>query len=386
MAKHPFFDEQAEQSEVKTTIVAKYFGAWSKVILGYQKRVGQEQRIGYVDLFAGPGRYKNGSKSTPLYILEQAIADESLRNSLVTMFNDKDSENASSLLKEIKKLQGVETLKHAPGLSTQEVGTSIVKEFEEMNIIPTLMFVDPWGYKGLSLRLINSVLKDWACECIFFFNYNRINMGLSNNLVKEHMDALFGEDRGDAMRDKLQDLDPAERELTIIEELSAALVDMGGKFTLPFRFRNAEGTRTSHHLIFVSKHPLGYKIMKEVMAKESSSRAQGVPSFEYSPATKRQPLLFDLARPLEDLASLLMKDFAGKTVTMSKIYEQHNVGLPYIESNYKEVLTCLEQEGKIVGNPSYDKRPKRLGKITCADRTTFTFPKLKQKRKKRKKT
>ena len=57
------------------------------------------------------------------------------------------------------------------------------------------MFVDPWGYKGLSLRLINSVLKDWACECIFFFNYNRINMGLGNDAVKEHMDALFGEER-----------------------------------------------------------------------------------------------------------------------------------------------------------------------------------------------
>jgi hypothetical protein len=22
------------------------------------------------------------------------------------------------------------------------------------------------------------VLKDWACECIFFFNYNRINAGV----------------------------------------------------------------------------------------------------------------------------------------------------------------------------------------------------------------
>ncbi len=56
--------------------------------------------------------------------------------------------------------------------------------FEQMNLVPTFFFVDPWGYKGLSLRLINSVLKNWGCDCIFFFNYTRINMGLENELVK----------------------------------------------------------------------------------------------------------------------------------------------------------------------------------------------------------
>jgi len=72
------------------------------------------------------------------------------------------------------------TLKHKPKVFNNEVGEEIVKMFEERALIPTLFFVDPWGYKGLSLRLINSVLKDWACECIFFFNYNIINICISN--------------------------------------------------------------------------------------------------------------------------------------------------------------------------------------------------------------
>ena len=80
------------------------------------------------------------------------------------------------------------------------MGEEIVKMFEEMSLVPTLFFVDPWGYKGLSLRLVNSVLKDWGCDCIFFFNYNRINMGLSNPFVKEHMNALFGEERAEEFR------------------------------------------------------------------------------------------------------------------------------------------------------------------------------------------
>lgn len=257
---------------------------------------------------------------------------------------------------------------------TEEVGDDIVKHFEEMRLVPTLFFVDPWGYKGLSLRLINSVVKDWGCECIFFFNYSRISMGLSNKLVKEHMDALFGEERAEKLRKRLEPMSPSDRELTIVEELCQALIEMGGKYTLPFGFKNASGSRTKHHLIFVSKHPLGYKIMKGVMANESSSADQGVPSFEYSPATEKQPLLFELSRPLDDLEDMLLDEFAGDTLTMDEIYERHNYGRRYIDKNYKNVLTQLEVAVKIKGDPSYNERPKRKGEITCGPNTEFTFP------------
>lgn len=372
MAK--FFDEQAEQSQIKTAIVTKYFWAWAKIISAALKKMGGDTRIGYIDLFAGPGRYGDGAMSTPLLILQQAIAEPEFRANLVTWFNDKDQENTSKLVEEIKKLPRIETLAREPKVFTNEVGVEVVKKFEEMNLIPVLFFVDPWGYKGLSLRLINSVLKDWGCECIFFFNYNRINMGLSNDFVKEHMDALFGEQRAAKLRERLELMTPELRELAIVEEICEALVEMGGRYVLPFRFRNEKGTRTSHHLIFVSKHPLGYGIMKDVMAKESSSHEQGVPTFEYNPATSDQPLLFELARPLDDLGDMLLDEFAGRTLTMLEMYERHNYGRRYIAKNYKDVLTKLEQAGKITGDPPCTKRPKRKGEITCADATKFTFP------------
>lgn len=369
-----FFDEQAEQSAVKTAIIAKYFESWAKVITGYKKSNSADVRIAYIDLFAGPGRYKDGARSTPLLILEKAIADPLLRHNLVAIFNDKEAENTSSLRREIDLLPGIESLTHKPEVYTNEVGDEIVKLFESMNLLPTLFFVDPWGYKGLSLRLINFVLKDWGCECIFFFNYSRINMGLSNAAVKTHMDALFGAARGTTLREKLEPLSPDQRELTIVQEICEALVTMGGKYVLPFRFKNADGSRTKHHLIFVSKHPLGYKIMKRIMANESSSVPQGVPSFEYSPATEAQPLLFELSRPLDDLEAMLLEEFAGKTLSMGEVYELHNYGRPYIDKNYKDVLTKMEAAGKIKGDPPCAERPKRKGEVTCADHVKFTFP------------
>ena len=187
MTTESFFEESEEQSQVKSAIVTEYFDVWSSIMLSTQNRHPEHQnkKIAYIDLFAGPGRYSDGTISTPLLVLKKAIQDNELRQRLVTIFNDKDESSTNSLSEAIKELPSIETLNYQPQVSTQEVGEEIVKMFEKMRLIPTLFFVDPWGYKGLSLRLVNSVIKDWGCDCIFFFNYNRINMGLNNDAVQE---------------------------------------------------------------------------------------------------------------------------------------------------------------------------------------------------------
>jgi three-Cys-motif partner protein len=108
---------------------------------------------------------------------------------------------------------------------------------------------------------------------------------------------LFGEERAQRLRKALPSLSPASREVIILEELAQALREMGGLYVLPFRFKNAAGTRTSHCLIFVSKHFKGYEIMKEIMAKESSVADQAVPSLS-SPRPTNQLRCCSLCRDL----------------------------------------------------------------------------------------
>ena len=119
-------------------------------------------------------------------------------------------------------------------------------------------------------------------------------MGINNEAVKEHIKALFGEEKAMALRKKLVGKNSQEREILIVEELCQALKSYGSRYVLPFRFKNDRGKRTSHHLIFISKHFRGYEIMKDIMARESTSDTQGVPSFEYNPADflPQQALLF----------------------------------------------------------------------------------------------
>jgi three-Cys-motif partner protein len=366
MAQAKFFDERTDQSEVKARIIQKYFYAWAKVIIPSAKH--REKKIAYIDLYAGPGRYKDGAASTPLLILERAIEDPDLKQMLVTFFNDADKNHTSALQTEIDQLAGIETLAFKPQISCGEIDQDAENYFNETRLIPSFSFVDPFGYKGLSLKIVNGVIKDWGCDCVFFFNYNRINAGISNAAVKAHMDALFGEERAEKLREMLPERSPEKREELILEELAQAIKAMGGKYVLPFRFKNSKGTRTSHSLIFVSKHFKGYEVMKDIMAKESSVTDQGVPSFTYSPADASMPLLFSLARPFDGLKEDLLRAFSGKKRSMKQIYEQHSVDTPFISRNYKDALLALEKEEKIMAEP------KKRNKGTFADHVMVTFP------------
>ncbi len=368
MQKNKFFDERTDQSEVKARIVEKYFYAWANVIMPTAQKAGG--RIAYIDLYAGPGRYKDGAASTPLLVLQHAVTDPKLASMLVMLLNDSDSNNTSTLQSEINSLPGIGNLTHKPIVSCGEIDEEAEKYFNQVRLVPSFSFIDPFGYKGLSLKIIKGVIKDWGCDCVFFFNYNRINAGIGNPVVAGHMDALFGKERADALRARLPDLSPELREALILEELAGEIKALGGTYVLPFTFRNSSGTRTSHKLVFVTKSFKGYAIMKDIMAKESSTEDQGVPSLTYSPADHSMPLLFSLRRPLDQLRNSLLKDFAGRELSVTEIYERHSVDTPYVMKNYKEILTQLEGEGKIAVRSL--KGSRRKG--TFADHLLVKFP------------
>ena len=376
MTKRKFFAERTDQSEVKARIVEKYFYAWANVIMATASAL--HGKIAYIDLYAGPGRYEDGAASTPLLVLEKAIAHPKMSQMLVAYFNDADSNLTETLKTEIDKLPDIEKLKYKPHVSCGEVDSYADEFFNETKLVPAFTFVDPFGYKGLSLGIVNGVTKDWGCDCVFFFNYNRINAGLTNDAVKHHIDALFGAERAAKLRQDIAGQSPGRREALILEALAQAIKAMGGRYVLPFRFKNAAGTRTSHGLVFVSKHFKGYEIMKDIMAVESSTVEQGVPSFSYSPAEADMPLLFSLNTPLDKLEEMLLADFAGQTLTKRDIYVRHSIDRPYVDKNYRTALLNLEAAGRITADPpsrAFAKPPQRVRRAgTFADQVLVTFP------------
>jgi hypothetical protein len=67
---------------------------------------------------------------------------------------------------------------------------------------------------------------------------------------------------------------------------------------------------------------------------------------------------------------MLLETFAGGTRTMREVFEQHQVGRPFVSANYKETLKQMESKGTIQCVPDAATRRKN----TFADDVRITFP------------
>lgn len=319
-------------------------------------------------MFCGPGYYDDGTESTPIKILKLALNHDELINKLIIHFNDKDVSAIEKLKNALTTFKDIDKLVHQPVVTNITVGKEIIDYLNSFNRVPTLFFIDPCGYKGLSVDLIISSVRSWGCDCIFFFNYNRINMSLSNPLFIQNMVDLFGEEKTQSLIYQLNGLEVEDRENELLSELCNIIKAKGCEYILPFRFKKEHGKKTSHHIIYATKSFTGYDIMKNIMAKRCTGGKFGVPSFEYNPATEKWPMLFNMNKSVDELEEMLLCEYSGASLTVRDLYEKHSVGKPYILCNYKEVLKKLEKEGKITTEPSERKAN------TMADHVKITFP------------
>ncbi len=146
MSEKDFFEEQTEQSEIKTEIVRKYFWAWAKIMISNAKKQGiKDIKIAFTDLFAGTGRYEDQSKSTPILVLERAIKETEFRQSLISFFNDSNPKHSQKLQEEINQISGINFLKYKPQVKNFKVDDKLVEQFESIRTVPTFYFLDPWG-------------------------------------------------------------------------------------------------------------------------------------------------------------------------------------------------------------------------------------------------
>ena len=125
MADATFFDAPTEASLKKHRIVSKYFGGWANIVLPQTKA--REGKLKYIDLFCGPGQYRDGTRSTPLLILDHVIKTPALRETIQLIFNDENTDFMAELAAHIAATSEVLKSKHcvinqicATSLSTAE--------------------------------------------------------------------------------------------------------------------------------------------------------------------------------------------------------------------------------------------------------------------------
>lgn len=362
-----FFHAQKDESRVKTDIVEAFFGGWARIIGAHQKRNHEPVHLGYVDLFAGPGCYDDGTETTPVRILKRVLENEEWRRVTLLFFNEREAALLEALRTNLTRVQKEEgkTLGLEPVLRNVSIDSGYNDCVSSVRNRPTLFFVDPWGYIGVTLRLLRDlVLAGFGNDLIFFFNYRRINAAVSNDLFKTRMDELFGS-RSDSLRREVATLHGYAREVAIVNAISSEISENVAEYVQRFRFGPTED-EASHYLFFVSKSRKGHEVMTNIMAKRSPVDRFGVPTFEFTRSTQGSLFAQD---PIETLAESLIAQFRGKELTVKAIFDADAPGKQLQMKQYKTALMRLEARGNIEAQPAANER--RAG--TLGDQVIIRF-------------
>ena len=334
-----FFRIPRTPSEVKSEILNSYFKAWAAILLvALRKRI-KVQSLSYIDLFSGPGYYENGDPSTPIKILNSINENQLFNQKIKTFFNDNDPKLAAQLDTNIKRLPYFAELNHRSVVLNKETNKDLLLSFLNSNSSnsPSLTFIDPFGYKGVSAELCKLAVKNWGSDLFMLFNFNRIRSGIRNSTVTHLMKDLFG-DKLETILSSYDSLNKVQREEFILNQFMSHFTDKGYKglqFKVEFNDKNA----TSHYLLFVSKVEIAYFKMKEIMSKYSDYQPDGIPWMAVN-NSKTQDLFseYSISKLKFELVQNKEK-YSGLTV--DDIYRKHSLGTPYIKENYKSVFNEL---------------------------------------------
>lgn len=354
------FDEYAYQNKIKHVIFQNYFAVYAKIISS-----AWNTSVFLIDGFAGRGHYGNPDEEqafagSPILALQALARDAKLASKVQTWFIEKDDEHFANLEQSVKSFLKINNGLNDPILTNGEFVETLQPILDEIEsdgneIKPTLLFVDPCGITGVSLNTISSILKKPRCELLLFFNYDGVSRTMG--LLKTDRDTpslteLFGNSkRVEHLRQIVRsDMKPREKEDAVIGTYIQALrEDADAEFVVPFRVEYEHRAATSHYLIHASKHPLPFKIMKDMMWEESrdENREGSLELLQASKGTVHDFFRSDLAEVDQQIIDAL--DEHG-ILSVEEIIEEfpENPDNLYSRGCYRRRLLHLEAQAKIV--------------------------------------
>lgn len=349
------FKQYRDQTRVKHEVLRKYVPAFFHVLKSYHKN------LVYIDGFAGRGTYDITEDATvdgsPLHALKVISENSELSDKVTTIFIETDRENYERLDSEIKRFRKSNSQIRKPQCHCGTFSDCINNLLDEINeddadLAPCFVFVDPCGIEGASMKAITRVLEYDRCEAFIFFNLDGVRRVCGLDNVSETLVELYGTaERAFKLSKKVKSCNSAlEKEEVMLSEYMQAIRDENGEktFVTPFRIEHERRKITSHYLIHVTKHPLGFKIMKDVMWKLGSSD-EGGGGLGLVQASKRNEN--SLLRPNWDaFKDSIVAALRNEPLKVSTFYDTW-VMRPddrFSEPAYREALIELEAQGRIV--------------------------------------
>lgn len=356
MKEIQFFEKQTISSKIKASIVSEYFPSYCKIIAKKFKPV----ELRYIDLFAGPGIYDDGNVSTPILIGRHCVSDNYLRQNVRLIFND--NQHWETLKANFDKEFPKGTFTKMPHFGRGTVGDNkAITEFlttstheDNMNQKPALLFIDPFGYKGIETTVLAEFLKNWGNEIFLFVNTKRIHPALENKKFVDLMKDLFPTTLEKVKNDRRYTSNVADRLNLIINSLGDEYQSILKKrvFYTAFKFQEEDSDATSHYILHLTKGDKGYELIKTIYNDFANVGTifDGVNTYTFDAKQFQNPVneLFDInSMNIDKLKDELMLRYKGRCLTAAELFAEHHPSTLYSRSHYTEALRRLVNEQKL---------------------------------------
>lgn len=354
-----FFKKQTDSSRVKAAIISEYFPQYCKII----SRRHVPQRFGYFDMFAGPGIYDDGSLSTPLLIAKNCYEDQFLRERVWMVFNDMDF--GDKLKENFEKYYQSGTFANEPFFANRTFGewpkidTFLIRNTMQgfYNECPTVLFIDPWGYKHINTRVLTQFLTQWGNEVFIFINTKRLNAAFENEKFQEDLKVIFPLTYDEVRADKKLQGSVEERHKFMINKLAEEFRRIlgGVVFYTAFQFREEDQMTPSHYLLHITKGAKGFDLVKQVYSRYANvdrvlEGMDGVNTYTFDPKSIKDNTWFDDDFKQENINKLkkeLCKAYKGQTFDAETLFNNDQRNRLHSRTHYLMAFRQLSDDGKI---------------------------------------
>lgn len=328
-------------TQSKHVILRRYWEAWLPIMTKYN------QRVLYIDGFAGPGRYAGGEHGSPLLALITA-RDHRARpeTEVVFTFIEKDKKRFDHLVQTIEQINPTLPpnfkVHCIHGVFDDQMADALDRLEERRAILaPSLVFIDPFGFSHTPFHTVQRIMQNPKCEILVTFMYEEINRFLAHPDHADTYDLLFGTD---AWREVLEIEDSDERRRMIHDIYRDQLREAGIEHLRSFEMLN-RGNRTDYFLFFGTHSLRGLEKMKEAMWKVDPAG-----TFQFSDYTdaNRTIKLFPDQPDFEGLKRMLLTRFQETDFSIEELTDFVLAETPFLGTHFKmQILKPMELAGEL---------------------------------------
>ena len=354
----PSLPKMAPHTAAKHLLLKGYLDRWFPILGKYN------QRINYIDGFAGPGEYEGGEPGSPLLAIEAAkyhVQRGTLAPNMEINFGFVEANPDYAT-----HLQGkLDALPHPPQFKVSVIQGEFASviggildglQKENKLLAPTFAFVDPFGFSGIPFDLMTRILANPRCEVFVNIMIEFINRFLEhpNDKVLAHFPTTFG--TNDVLDIPRQGGDRAKAILSLYRRQLKSKAKFVGQFDM-----HGRKDQKTYSLFFASNSPRGFEKMKEAMW--SVDKAEGGRFSDFEPGAAEQTTLFQFAGLWDDMLARFRAQKVPVADLMRFVIEESDYLPKHARSVLKDKEASAEVKVEVVPGQKRRKGEFPVGKV-----------------------